>query len=83
MIIVIIVDMGVKWLVRCMKGGMEFMTEKRLNLSDIFDIEIVLKDGNKYYELEFEDYLLDGFDDFPIRAVLKKGKSITKKEAFK
>ena len=58
------------------------MTEKRLKLSDIFDIEIVLKDRYRYYELEFEGYLLDGFNDFPIRAVLKKGKSITKKEAL-
>lgn len=32
MIIVIIVDIGVKGIVRCMKGGMEFMTEKRFNL---------------------------------------------------
>lgn len=31
MIIVIIVDIGVKGIVRCMKGGMEFMTEKRFN----------------------------------------------------
>lgn len=59
------------------------MTEKkRLRLSDIFDIEIVLKDGNFYYELEFEGHVLDGFDDYPIRAVLKKGKRITKKEAL-
>ena len=58
------------------------MTEKRLKLSDIFDIDIVLTDGEFYYELEFEDYVLDGFDDFPIRAVLKKGKKITKKEVL-
>lgn len=60
------------------------MTEKkRLMLSDIFDIEIVLKDGKYWYELEFDGHILDGMDDYPIRAVLKKGKRITKKEAFK
>ena len=58
------------------------MTEKRLKLSDIFDIDVVLTDGKFFYELKFEDYVLDGFDDFPIRAVLKKGKKITKKEAI-
>ena len=52
-------------------------------LSDIFDIEIVLKDGKYWYELEFDGHILDGMDDYPIRAVLKKGKRITKKEAFK
>lgn len=59
------------------------MTAKRLKLSDIFDIEIVLTDGKFWYELEFDGYLLEQPDDFPIRAVLKKGKRITKKEAFK
>lgn len=60
------------------------MTEKkRLQLSDIFDIEILLKDGNYWYELEFDDYMLEQPSDFPIRAVLKKGKRISKKEAFK
>ena len=59
------------------------MSKKRLNLSDIFDIEIILKDGDYWYELEFDDYVLDGFDDFPIRAVLKKGKRISKKEVLK
>lgn len=59
------------------------MTEnKRLSLSDIFDIDIVLHDGKYWYELEFEDYVLSGFNDFPIKAVLKKGKKITKKEAL-
>lgn len=58
------------------------MTEnKRLKLSDIFDIDIVLTDGKNWYELEFENYVLDGFDDFPIKAVLKKGKRISKNEA--
>ena len=59
------------------------MTEKRLQLSDIFDIEILLKDGKYWYELEFDGYVLDGFTDFPVKAVLKKGKRITKKEALK
>lgn len=59
------------------------MTEKRLQLSDIFDIEILLKDDKYWYELEFDGYILDGFTDFPIKAVLKKGKRITKKEALK
>ena len=60
------------------------MTEKkRLQLYDIFDIEILLKDGNYWYELEFDDYMLEQPSDFPIRAVLKKGKRISKKEAFK
>lgn len=54
-----------------------------LKLSDIFDIDIVLNDGKFWYELEFEGYVLDGFDDFPIRAVLKKGRRIGKKEALK
>lgn len=60
------------------------MTEnnKRLHLSDIFDIEIVLNDGNFWYELEFDDYVLEQPSDFPIRAVLKKGKRITKREAL-
>ncbi len=57
------------------------MTE-RLSLSDIFDIDIILHDGKYWYELEFENYVLDGFYDFPIKAVLKKGKKITKKEAL-
>ena len=59
------------------------MTEKRLQLSNIFDIEILLNDGKYWYELEFDGYVLDGFTDFPIKAVLKKGKRITKKEALK
>ena len=59
------------------------MTEKQLQLSDIFDIEILLKDSKYWYELEFDGYVLDGFTDFPIKAVLKKGKRITKKEALK
>ena len=59
------------------------MTEnKRLSLSDIFDIDIVLHDGKYWYELEFEGYVLSGFDDFPIKAVLKKGEKTTKKEAL-
>lgn len=56
------------------------MTEEPLKLSDIFDIEIVLKDGKFWYELEFDDYILDGFSDFPIKAVLKKGKRVNKKQ---
>ena len=61
------------------------MTEnkERLTLSEIFDIEILLKDGNYWYELEFDRYMLEQPSDFPIRAVLKKGKRISKKEAFK
>jgi len=58
------------------------MTEKRLKLSDIFDVEIVLHDGKFFYELEFEDYVLEQPSDFPVKAVLKKGKFITKKEAL-
>lgn len=59
------------------------MTEtKKLYLSDIFDIPIVLKDGKNWYNLKFEDYVLDGMDDFPIKAVLVKGERITKKEAL-
>lgn len=58
------------------------MTEKRLTLSEIFDIEILLKDGNFWYELEFDDYVLEQPSDFPIKAVLKKGKRISKKEAL-
>lgn len=55
---------------------------ERLKLSDIFDIEIVLHDGKFWYELEFDDYLLEQPSDFPIRAILKKGKRITKNEAL-
>ena len=55
---------------------------KHLNLSDIFDIPIVLHDGKFWYNLKFEDYVLSGFDDFPIKAVLVKGERITKKEAL-
>lgn len=60
------------------------MTEnnKRLHLSDIFDIEIILNDGKFWYELEFDDYVLEQPSDYPIRAVLRKGKRITKKEAL-
>lgn len=58
------------------------MKNKRLLLSDIFDIELILKDGKFYYELEFDGYVLEGFTDFPIKAVLKKGKRIKKKEAL-
>lgn len=55
---------------------------KRLHLSDIFDIEIVLNDGKFWYELEFDDYILEQPSDYPIQAVLRKGKRITKKEAL-
>lgn len=58
------------------------MTEKRLQLSNIFDIDIVLNDGKYWYELEFDGYVLDGFSDFPIRAILKKGKRISKNKAI-
>lgn len=58
------------------------MTKKQLMLSDIFDIELLLKDGKYWYELEFDDYILEQPSDFPIKAVLKKGKRITKKEAL-
>ena len=58
------------------------MTKKQLMLSDIFDIELLLKDGKYWYELKFDDYVLEQPSDFPIKAVLKKGKRITKKEAL-
>ena len=59
------------------------MTEnKKLTLSEIFDCDIVLKDGKFYYNLEFDGYVLEQPSDFPIKAVLKKGKRITKKEAL-
>ena len=58
------------------------MKDERLKLSDIFDIEVVLTDGKFYYELEFEGYVLEQPEDFPVKAVLKKGKRITKKEAL-
>ena len=58
------------------------MTKKQLMLSDIFDIELLLKDGKYWYELEFDDYVLEQPSDFPIKAVLKKGKRITKKKAL-
>lgn len=58
------------------------MTEKRLMLSDVFNIELLLKDGNSWYELEFEGYVLEQPSDFPSKAVLKKGKRITKKDAL-
>ena len=58
------------------------MTEKRLRLSDIFDIEIILNDGKFWYELEFDGYVLEQPSDFPIKAVLKKGRRINKKEAL-
>lgn len=60
------------------------MTEnKRLMLSDIFDEEIILKDGNYYYELEFDGHILEQPEDFPIRAILRKGKQIPKKEVYR
>lgn len=59
------------------------MTKEQFKLSDIFDIEIVLKDGKFWYELEFDDYILDGFSDFPIKAVLKKGKRVNKKQVVR
>lgn len=55
---------------------------KRLKLSDVFDIELLLRDGKFWYELEFEDYILEQPSDFPVKAVLRKGKRISKKEAF-
>lgn len=58
------------------------MKDERLKLSEIFDIELVLTDGKFWYELEFEDYVLEQPSDFPVKAVLKKGKRITKKEAL-
>lgn len=59
------------------------MTEQeRLSLSDIFDMEIILKDNNNYYELKINNYVLDGFTDTPIRAVLEKGCRVTKKEVL-
>ena len=62
---------------------MEQLTEnKRLKLSDIFDEELVLKDGKFWYELEFDGHVLEQTDDYPTRAVLKKGKRISKKEAL-
>ncbi|WP_305554563.1 hypothetical protein [Methanobrevibacter sp. V74] len=57
--------------------------KKRLKLSDIFDEELVLKDGNFWYDLEFDGHILEQPEDYPITAVLKKGKRITKKEVFK
>ena len=58
------------------------MKDERLKLSAIFDIELVLTDGKFWYELEFEGYVLEQPSDFPVKAVLKKGKRITKKEAL-
>ena len=58
------------------------MGNKHLKLSDIFDIDIVLHDGKFYYELEFEGQVLDGFTDYSIKAVLRKGERILKKEAL-
>ena len=56
-----------------------------MKISDIFDIPIILYDEEKnmYYELEFYGYVLDGFTDFPIKAYLKKGKRIYKKDLDK
>lgn len=54
-----------------------------MKMSDIFDIPIILKDGNYYYELEFEDYALEQPSDFPSQAYLKKGKRILKKDLDK
>lgn len=59
------------------------MTEQeRLYLSDLFDMEIILKDNNNYYELKVNNYVLDGVTDTPIRAVLEKGGRVTKKEVL-
>lgn len=58
------------------------MSEKRLMLSDVFNIELLLKEGNSWYELEFEGYVLEQPSDFPCKAVLKRGKRITKNEAL-
>lgn len=51
-----------------------------MNMSDIFDIPLILVDNGKYYELEFNMYALDGFTDFPIKAFLTKGNRIYKKD---
>lgn len=60
------------------------MTEQeRLFLSDLFDMEIILKDNDFYYELKVNNYVLDGVTDTPIRAVLEKGCRVTKKELYK
>ena len=58
------------------------MGNKHLKLSDIFDIDIVLHVGKFYYELELEGEVLDGFTDYPVKAVLRKGERILKKEAL-
>lgn len=55
---------------------------KRLSLSDIFDMEIILKDNNNYYELKINNYVLDGVTDTPIMVVLEKGCRVTKKEVL-
>lgn len=59
------------------------MTEQeRLSLSDIFDMGIILKENNNYYELKVNNYVLDGVTDTPIIAVLEKGCRVTKKEVL-
>ena len=56
MIIVITVDMVVNWIVKVMKGGMGFMTEKRFRLSlTNYDDEVDEK-GNPVF-VEEEDFV--------------------------
>lgn len=50
-----------------------------MKTSDIFDIPLVLIDDGKYYELEFDDYTLDGLTELPIICYLRKGDRIYKK----
>lgn len=51
-----------------------------MKMSDIFDIPIILVDKGKYYELNFNSYMLDGFSDFPSIAFLTIGDEIPRKE---
>ena len=53
MIIVIIMDMGVKGIVKCMKGSMEFMTEKRYSFN--VNKMTIEKDGKYFAYTTVED----------------------------
>lgn len=54
-----------------------------MKMSDIFDIPIVLVENGHYYELVFNTYMLDGFDDFPILTFLAKGDEIPRNKLTK
>ena len=52
-----------------------------MKMSDIFDIPIVLRDKNGHFHtLQFDGYVLEQPEDFPVVAILTKGEHLSKEE---